>query len=67
MEVRVSSIPMTEEEKARWPRPDETCPVCQKPFGTGKMRRLSNGTVVHKACWSRLLDQDFSSKDPARR
>ena len=69
MEVKVWSIPKTAEHPQRWPREDEICPLCNKPFGTGKMVRVDkagklsdNGRVVHKRCascaaWSAVAAQ----------
>ena len=57
MEVKVYSIPRTEEEAQRWPSEEEICPLCRRPFGAGKMVRVDKagklsdtGTVVHKRC-----------------
>lgn len=50
MHVEVYSIPMTDEERAKWPSPTEICGGCRKAFGSRKMERLDDGTVVHRNC-----------------
>jgi hypothetical protein len=50
LNVQVHSIPMTEEEKARWKREDELCPMCQKPFGQYDQVRLASDVTIHKHC-----------------
>ena len=49
-EIRVYSIPMTDEERKRWPGKDEICPACNQPFGARKMERRYDGTTVHRNC-----------------
>jgi len=53
-EATITSIPMDEEEKAKWMRPEDTCPRCGEEFGPGlygkKQFKLDDGTIIHKRC-----------------
>jgi len=50
MKIQVWSIPMTNAERATWPKPEEICPRCERPFGAAKKRRLPGGVVIHNRC-----------------
>lgn len=50
MQIMIQGVPMTEAERAMWPVPDEVCPGCHEAFGSRKMERLDDGTVVHRNC-----------------
>jgi hypothetical protein len=58
LNVQVHSIPKTEEEKAKWKREDEICPMCQKPFGQYEQLRLDSGVTVHAHCMEVRKDKD---------
>jgi hypothetical protein len=49
-EIEIYSIPKSDEERRKWPQHDAICSRCGQPFGTRKMRRLPDGSVVHKTC-----------------
>jgi len=61
-EIRVFSIPMSAEEKKKWKKPEDICPVCKLQFGSKKQVKvgkifksagLPNRTIIHKKCAQR--------------
>ncbi len=50
MTARIYDLPMTDEEKAKWKQPHEICPMCNRPFGSWKQKRLDSEVIVHKKC-----------------
>lgn len=58
-EVRVYSIPMTDEEKKKWAKPEDRYPVCGLQFGDKKQIKIGKfykinglpaGIIIHKKC-----------------
>jgi hypothetical protein len=45
--AKIYNLPIQTE---KWKRPDELCPMCQKPFGHYKQLRLASDVTIHKHC-----------------
>lgn len=51
MKVEIHSIPMSEEERKTWADENDTCPICNEPFGTKKqVKTTPERTIIHKRC-----------------